>query len=413
ETDNVEFLPNIYFSIVQTDHANKWHKILSKMATGNTTTPVELTDLILDDDKPRIDRDGKYIVFERKYTEKSEICYMESSGENAIILSRQTYDTKTMSSGDKIKYTGKVKASASGGCYQYYIFSTKEVAFTKDQAGLYIEYDYYSDTTGAGIGGLNVMYETTEASFGVSGKFELRNDPAWAATDKPTSDFVGGNNNKWLHRKIEIPSTLMLNEVSIKTWEVTFENSTPSKQITAYYDNICITNSDGRIETRIYSKGPLEYTKASEYYKDYENYSVSIEKPRIDNEEINTKMTRDKSPDISANGRKVVFSSYTGNKRYRLKITKAPAGYTVKTTITGDMAKGIVDNSMDNGDDFRIFWKYYDSAESKTKEIELDRYLESFTSDDITAWFKIQESAGWDGGLSNYYIEYGRNRAGS
>ena len=211
---------------------------------------------------------------------------------------------------------------------------------------------------------------------------------------------------------MELPATMMMNDVSIKTWEVALENDTAGKNITVYYDNIVLTNSDGRIQNSIYSRGPLEYTAPSSYAKNYENYSVSIEKERITNKEINTKITKDRSPDISSNGRKVVFSSYDGHRRYRLKISEAPSGYTVKAAILDDTAKGIYDTSMSNGDDFRIIWQNYDTVTSTTKEVDLDRYLEKFTPEEIVVWFKIQETAGWSGGLSNYYVEYSRNKVG-
>ncbi|HNY11373.1 MAG TPA: hypothetical protein PKK26_07290, partial [Candidatus Wallbacteria bacterium] len=405
ETDNTEILPNIYFSLIQTDNVNKYHKIYTKPSTEDTAV-IELTNLGADDNYPRVDKDGRYVVFARKDSIKSLIYTIGNDGETkAVCISRQTFNMKNLSAGDRIKYSGTVtdNDATTTEAHVYWVISTKDIELkAKNMA---IEYDYYSDTTGAGIGGINVAYESTE----ISSKNELRDDPAWAATDKPTADFLNGSTRTWLHKKILIPDSVF--SYHIKTWEVALENNEVGKNINVYYDNIYVTNTDGSINYKIYSRGKLDYSAISSYNNNYEDYSVSIKKDKLSNEEINTNVANDSSPDISSNGCKVIYSSFDSKyRRDRINISEVSKDYTVKLEITESEAKTIYDKSMDNGDDFRIIWKYWDAAATPacTKEVELDRYLENFKEDKITVWFKIQESAGWSGGPSNYYIEYGR-----
>ncbi len=87
--------------------------------------------------------------------------------------------------------------------------------------------------------------------------------------------------------------------------------------------------------------------------------------------------------------------------RRQLTIDAAVYGYSVKLVLTGAEAADIYNKSLPSGDDFRVAW--YDSS----VWTDLDRELESFTSSNITVWFRIQEPAGWAGGLSNYYLYYG------
>jgi hypothetical protein len=87
----------------------------------------------------------------------------------------------------------------------------------------------------------------------------------------------------------------------------------------------------------------------------------------------------------------------------QLTIDAAVYGYSVKLVLTGAEAADIYNKSLSSGDDFRVTW--YDSS----VWTDLDRELESFTSSNITVWFRIQEPAGWAGGLSNYYLYYGNS----
>jgi hypothetical protein len=75
----------------------------------------------------------------------------------------------------------------------------------------------------------------------------------------------------------------------------------------------------------------------------------------------------------------------------------------MKLVLTGAEAADIYNKSLPSGNDVRVSW-YNGCA-----WIDLDRELESFTSSNITVWFRIQEPGGWTGGLSNYYLYYGNS----
>jgi hypothetical protein len=91
-------------------------------------------------------------------------------------------------------------------------------------------------------------------------------------------------------------------------------------------------------------------------------------------------------------------SNYT--YRRQLTIGSAVSGYSIKLSITGATASDIYGKSLSSGNDFRVVW--WDGSGWN----DLDRYLESFSSSDITVWFRIQEAGGWGGGASNYYLYY-------
>ncbi|KPJ58692.1 MAG: hypothetical protein AMJ46_13775, partial [Latescibacteria bacterium DG_63] len=87
--------------------------------------------------------------------------------------------------------------------------------------------------------------------------------------------------------------------------------------------------------------------------------------------------------------------------RRQLTIDSSESGYSIKVNITGATASDIYGKSLSSGNDFRVVW--WDGSQWT----DLDRYLESFSSSDITVWFRIQEPGGWGGGASNYYLYYG------
>jgi hypothetical protein len=91
--------------------------------------------------------------------------------------------------------------------------------------------------------------------------------------------------------------------------------------------------------------------------------------------------------------------------RRQLTIDSADSGYTIKLALSGATASAIYNNCVDqtNGNDFRVVW--WDGSQWN----DLDRYLESFSSSDITVWFRIQEAGGWGGGASDYYLYYGNS----
>jgi hypothetical protein len=91
--------------------------------------------------------------------------------------------------------------------------------------------------------------------------------------------------------------------------------------------------------------------------------------------------------------------------RRQLTIDSSVSGYSIKLSITDATASAIYNNCVDqtNGNDLRVVW--WDGSQWN----DLDRYLESFSSSDITVWFRIQEAGGWGGGASNYYLYYGNS----
>ncbi|NIQ82840.1 MAG: hypothetical protein GTO14_17990, partial [Anaerolineales bacterium] len=91
--------------------------------------------------------------------------------------------------------------------------------------------------------------------------------------------------------------------------------------------------------------------------------------------------------------------------RRQLTIGSTSSGYSIKLALSGSDASDIYNNCNDktNGDDFRVVW--WDGSQWN----DLDRELESFTSSNITVWFRIQEPGGWAGGPSNYYLYYGNS----
>jgi hypothetical protein len=98
-------------------------------------------------------------------------------------------------------------------------------------------------------------------------------------------------------------------------------------------------------------------------------------------------------------------SSYT--YRRQLTIGSAASGYSIKLALSGATASDIYGKSLSSGNDFRVVWW------NGSGWTELDRYLVSFSSSDITVYFKIQEVGGWGGGTSNYYLYYGNTSPGS
>jgi uncharacterized delta-60 repeat protein len=92
--------------------------------------------------------------------------------------------------------------------------------------------------------------------------------------------------------------------------------------------------------------------------------------------------------------------------RRQLDIDAAVSGYSMKLTLddtTTPTAADIFSECLASGNDFRVVW--YDGC----VWIDLDRELESFTSSNITVWFRIQEPDGWAGGPSNYWLYYGNS----
>jgi len=99
------------------------------------------------------------------------------------------------------------------------------------------------------------------------------------------------------------------------------------------------------------------------------------------------------------------------NLRKQLSVSAASgnsvsAGYTVKYLVTGSTAADIYNNSLSNGNDFRIvYWNGLSST-------EIDRDLVTFSDSEIEVWFALQ--TGILGGSTDegYYIYYNNAGAG-
>ncbi|RLA71249.1 MAG: hypothetical protein DRG30_08655, partial [Epsilonproteobacteria bacterium] len=144
-------------------------------------------------------------------------------------------------------------------------------------------------------------------------------------------------------------------------------------------------------------------------YSESDSGVVTLKLTDSTEETIDIDVSGDGKTDDDSEGNLVISTSGSNLDmnwlyRRRLTISQAISGYTVHLLLddtTTPTASEIYNKCLSNGDDLRIGWW------TGSTMADIDRHLVAFSPNKIDVWFRIQESGGWGGGLSNYYLYYG------
>jgi hypothetical protein len=119
----------------------------------------------------------------------------------------------------------------SGNLYDYWKFSGATYLV---HAGDYVEYDVSLASSAGGLGGIDVM-DNSSATYWRDVGWSDQN----AISGHPASDISAKAFGGWYHRRLAVPASRV--GATIVRWDVVDESDTTGATQTAYYDNVVVT----------------------------------------------------------------------------------------------------------------------------------------------------------------------------
>ncbi|MCC3372124.1 glycoside hydrolase family 55 protein [Cohnella sp. REN36] len=157
--------------------------------------------------------------------------------------------TKGLPSGDVLHYKVTNNSTTGTNKYSYLKFSNAGANSYVFTASDYIEYDVLlNDSLAYGAGGIDIVNTDGTAFRDAAGWMDQLGNGGHPSTD--ISRYAAGT---WLHRKLQVPSSMVGKTISY--WMLGGENDDANTSYLAIYDNVIVTNGSGTTKLSAYADG--------------------------------------------------------------------------------------------------------------------------------------------------------------